>query len=87
MNKFVHDQCCANGYTLHPRLRNSGRKGGGVGVLITSSIKLCTSQVHVNPAISSFESMEFVITVFSVHSSRCNLPNARLKGKRCFFIL
>ena len=65
-NKFVHDQCCANGYTLHHRPRNSGRKGGGVGVLIKNSIKLCTRQVHVNPAISSFESMEFVITVCSV---------------------
>ena len=65
-NKFVHDQCCANGYTLHHRPQNSGRKGGGVGVLIESSIKLCTRQVHVKPAISSLESMEFVITVCSV---------------------
>ena len=65
-NKFVIDQCDAKGYILHHIPRSSGRKGGGVGILLSNHIKLVTRLVHVNSNISSFESNEAVITVCSI---------------------
>ena len=40
-NMLVMNTCLDNGYTLHYRPRNTGRKGGGVGVLINNCIKHC----------------------------------------------
>ena len=48
---------------LHHIPGSSGRKGGGVGVLLSNRIKLVTKLVHVNTSISTFESIEAVITV------------------------
>ena len=65
-NKFVIDQCESKGYILHHIPRSSGRKGGGVGILLSNRIKLVTRLAHVNSNISSFESIEAVITVCSI---------------------
>ena len=65
-NKSVIDQCEAKGYILHHVLRSSSQKGGGVGILLNNRIKLVTRLVHVNTSISSFESIEAVITICSI---------------------
>ena len=46
-NKFVHDQCCANGYTLHHRPRNSGRKGDGVSDVNEGSLVLDLDNIDI----------------------------------------
>ena len=48
---------------VHHRPRSDGRRGGGVGVLVSNRIKLTTRQVSVDPKVASFEHMELVITV------------------------
>ena len=53
-------------YTLHHRPRNTGRRGGGVGVLINNHIKHQSRILHDKPEITSFESIELVITLASV---------------------
>ena len=58
--------CLNNGYTLHHRPRNTGRRGGVVGVLINTQINVKSRMIGVNPEITSFESMEVVITVGSI---------------------
>ena len=62
----VVNTCLNNGYTLHHRPRNTGRRGGGVGVLINNQINVKSRMIGVNPEITSFESMEVVITVGSI---------------------
>ena len=52
--------------TLHHRPRNTGRRGGGVGVFINKQINVKLWMIGVNPEITSFESMEVVITVGSI---------------------
>ena len=39
-NKHVIDQCVAHGYSLHHLPRTSGRRGGGVGLLVSNAIKV-----------------------------------------------
>ena len=39
-NKYVIDQCVAHGYTLHHSPRTSGRRVGGVGLLVSNVIKV-----------------------------------------------
>ena len=65
-NMSVVNTCLNNGYTLHHRPRNTGRRGGGVGVLINNQINVKSRMIGVNPEITSFESMEVVITVGSI---------------------
>ena len=65
-NANVVNYCIEQGYTLHHRPRSDGRRGGGVGVLVSNRIKLTTRQVSVNPKVVSFEHMELVITVSSI---------------------
>ena len=65
-NMSVVNTCLNNGYTLHHRPRNTGRRGGGVGVLINNQINVKSRMIGVNPEITSFESMEIVITVGSI---------------------
>ena len=62
----VVNTCLNNGYTLHHRPRNTGRKGRGVGVLINNQLNVKSQMIGVNPDITSFESMEVVITVGSI---------------------
>ena len=62
----VVNTCLNNGYTLHHRPRNTGRRGGGVGVLINNQINVKSRMIGVNPEITSFESMEVVITAGSI---------------------
>ena len=64
-NMSVVNTCLNNGYTLHHRPRNTGRRGGGVVVLINNQINVKSRMIGVNPEITSFESMEVVITVGS----------------------
>ena len=45
---------------------NTRRRGGGVGVLINNRINVKSRMIGVNPEITSFESMEVVITVGSI---------------------
>ena len=59
----VINTCLVSGYTLHHRPRNTGRKGGGVGVLINNHIKHQSRILHDKPEITSFESIELVITL------------------------
>ena len=65
-NKRVIDQCVAHGYTLHHSPRTSGRRGGGVGILVNNAIKVTFRRIHVNPQITSFELMEAVLTICSI---------------------
>ena len=65
-NKHVIDQCVAQGYTIHHSPRTSGRRGGGVGLLVSNAIKVTFKRIHVSPLITSFELMEAVLTICSV---------------------
>ena len=56
-NMSVVNTCLNNGYTLHHRPRNTGRRGGGVGVLINNQINVQSWMIGVNPEITSIESM------------------------------
>ena len=58
-------ECSTHGFTLHHVPRNSGRTGGGVGVLINDRVKLVTRLEPINKAVS-FESMEMIITILSI---------------------
>ena len=65
-NMSVVNTCLNNGYTLHYRPRNTGRRGGGVRVIINNQINVKSRMIVINPEITSFESMEVVITVGSI---------------------
>ena len=65
-NMSVVNTCLNNGYILLHRPRNTGRRGGGVGVLINNQINVKSRMISVNPEITSFESMEVVITAGSI---------------------
>ena len=65
-NMSVVNTCLNNGYTLHHRPRNTGRRGGGVAVLINNQVNVKSRMVGVTPEITSFESIEVVITVGSI---------------------
>ena len=65
-NMLVMNTCLESGYTLHHHPRNTGRKDGGVGVLINNHIKNQSPILHDKPEITSFESIELVITLGSV---------------------
>ena len=58
-------KCSTHGFTLHHVPRNSGRTGGGVGILINDRVKLVTRLEPINKAVS-FESMEMIITIVSI---------------------
>ena len=70
-NKSVINQCEAKSYIIYHVPRSSGQKSGGVGILLSNRIKLVKILVHVNTSISSFESIEVVITVVAMSSSQC----------------
>ena len=61
-NMSVVNTYLNNGYTRHHRPRNTGRRGGGDGVLINVKSRM----TRVTPEITSFESMEVVRTVGSI---------------------
>ena len=65
-NMPVIKTCLDSGYTLHHRPRNTGRRGGGVGVLINNHIKHQSRILHDKSEITSFESIEVVITLGSI---------------------
>ena len=65
-NKHVIDQCVAHGDTLYHSPRTSGRRGGGVGLLVSNAIKVTFKRIHVSPLITSFELMKAVLTNCSV---------------------
>ena len=65
-NMSVVDICLNNGHTLHHRHRNTGRRGGCVGVLINNLVNVKSRMIGVNPEITSFKTMEVVITVGSI---------------------
>ena len=65
-NKHFIDQCVAHGYSLHHSPRTSGRRGGGVGLLVSNAIKVTFKRIHVSLLITSFELMEAVLTICSV---------------------
>ena len=65
-NKHVIDQCVAHRYILHHSPRTSGRRGGGVGILVNNAIKVTFRRIHVSPQITSFELMEVVLTICSI---------------------
>ena len=60
-----HEQHAERGYTLHQIPRSTGRRGGGVGMLLNNSIKLATRLMPVYAA-ESLESMELIITIVSI---------------------
>ena len=64
-NRRVVMEYSTHGVTLHHVPRNSGRTGGGVGVLINDRVKLVTRLEPINKAVS-FESMEMIITIVSI---------------------
>ena len=64
-NRRVVMECSTHGFTLHHVPRNSGRTGGGVGVLINDRVKLVTRLEPINNAVS-LESMEMIITIVSI---------------------
>ena len=62
----VVNTCFDSGYILHYRSRNTGRRGGGVGVIMNNCIKHQSQILHDKPEITSFESREIVITLGSI---------------------
>ena len=64
-NRRVVMKGSTHGVTLHHVPRNSGRTGGGVGVLINDRVKLVTRLEPINKAVS-FESMAMIITIVSI---------------------
>ena len=78
----VVNTCLDSGYTLHHRPRNTGRRGGGV--IINNQIKVKSRMVCVNPEITSFESMELVITISSITIRLCYLLYAACELKEWF---
>ena len=64
-NRRVVMECSIHSFTLHHVPQNSGRTGGGVGVLINDRVKLVTRLEPINKAVS-FESMEMIITIVSI---------------------
>ena len=46
------DQCVAREYSLHHSPRISGRRGGGVGLLVSNAIKMTFKRIHVSPLIT-----------------------------------
>ena len=65
-NMPVVNTCLDSGYTLHYCPRYTGRRGGGVGVIINNRIKHQSRTVHAKLEITSFESIELVITIGSI---------------------
>ena len=65
-NRHVIDQCVAHGYTFHHPPRTYGRRGGGVGLLVSNAINVTFKRIHVSPLITSFELMVAVLTICSV---------------------
>ena len=65
-NRHVIDQCVAHGYTPHHSSHTSGRRGGGVGILVNNAIKVTFRQIHVSPQITSFEFIDAVLTISSI---------------------
>ena len=61
-------ECSTHGFTLHHVPRNSGRTGGGVGVLINDRVFYAYSPTRLEPINNavSFESMEMIITIVSI---------------------
>ena len=58
-NKHIIDQCVntgywIHGYTFHHSPRTSGRRGGGVDLLVSNAIKVTFKRIHVSPLITSF---------------------------------
>ena len=82
-NMSAVNTCLDSGYTQHHRPRNTGRRGGGVGVLINNQINVKSRIVCVNPEITSFESMELVLTISSI-TIRCSaiycMPSVKSKN-------
>ena len=72
------------GQWLHHRPRNTGRRGGGVGVLINNHIKHQSWILHDKPEITSFESLELVITLASVIIRLCYLSHATSEIQKWF---
>ena len=51
-NKHVIDQCVAHGYTPHHSPGTSGRRGGGVGILVNNAINVTYRRIQVSPQIT-----------------------------------
>ena len=82
-NKHVIDQCVSHGYTLHHLPRTSGRRGGGVGILVNNAIKVTFRRIHVNPQITSFELMKAVLIICSISlrlSVIYRMPPSKING-------
>ena len=82
-NKHVIDQCVAHGYTPHHSPRTSGRRGGGVGLLVSNVIEVTFKRIHVSPLITSFELMEAVLTICSVSLRLIviyRMPSSKING-------
>ena len=61
---FVLCVACLTVFVNSPR--TSGRRGGGVGILVNNAIKVTFRRIHVCPQITSFELMEAVLTICSI---------------------
>ena len=81
---LVMNTCLDSCYTLHHRPRNTGRKGGGLRVLINNRIKHQSRILHDKPEITSFESIELVITLGSVTIRLCYLSHAACEIQKWF---
>ena len=70
-------------HTVHHVPQNSGRTGGGMGVLINDIVKLFIRLEPINKAVS-FESMEMITTIvsISIYTTSCDLPDATIKKEQ-----
>ena len=57
--KYVVNMCLDSGYTLHHRSRNTGRRGGGVGVLINIS----NNNIYLTSNIQCIQTYEYRGTI------------------------
>ena len=75
-------ECSTHGFTLHHVPRNSGRTGGGVGVLINDRVKLVTRLEPINNAVS-FESMEIILRIHETSSILGERISAIILTQQC----
>ena len=60
-----------------------GRRGGGVGLLVSNAIKVTFKRIHGSPLVTSFELMEAVLTIYSVSLRLIviyRMPHSKING-------
>ena len=76
-NNHIIDKCVAHGYTCQHSPRTSGRRGGGMGILVNNAIKVTFRRIHVNRINGDYS--YYLLCIFTSH---CNIPHVPSKINR-----